>query len=64
MKASSNNENVVPTADDLVNCRPSKLTCLFYEGSHYSDACFKAQKMIIEEKRDISHKKKILLCLS
>jgi len=31
---------------------------VFCEWSHYSDACFKAQKMSIEEKRDIANKKK------
>jgi len=58
MEASSHNKNVVSTTADLVNCRPSKLACVFCERSHYSDACFKAQKMSIEEKRDIAHKKK------
>jgi len=58
MEASSHKKNVVPTTADLVNCRPNKLACVFCEGSHYSDACFKAQKMSIEEKRDIGHKKK------
>ena len=58
LEASSHNKNVVPTTADLVNCRPSKLACVFCEGSHHSDACFKAQKMSIEEKRDIANKKK------
>ena len=63
MEASSHN-NVVPTTADLVNCRPSKMACLFCEGSHHSDVCFKAQKMSIEEKWDIANKKKMLLCMS
>jgi hypothetical protein len=45
MEASSHNKNVVPTTADLVNYRPSKLACVFCEGSHYSDVCFEAQKM-------------------
>jgi len=34
---------------------------VFCEGSHYSDACFKAQKKSIEEKQDITNKKNVAL---
>ena len=58
MEASSHNKNDVPTTAALVNCRSSKLACVLCEGSHYSDPCFKAQKMSIEEKHDIANNKK------
>jgi hypothetical protein len=61
MESSSSNKNVVPTTADLVNCKPSKMACVFCAGSHPSDACFKAQKMSIEEKRDIANRKKVAL---
>jgi hypothetical protein len=56
MESSSSNKNV-PTTAGLVNCKPSKMACLFCSGSHSSDACFKAQKMSIEEKQDIANGK-------
>jgi len=58
MEASNHNKNFVPTTADLVNCKPSKVACVFCEGSHYSDACFKAQEKSIKKKRDIANKKK------
>jgi hypothetical protein len=58
MESSSSNKNVVPTTADLVNCKPSKMACVFCAGSRYSDACFKAQKMSFEKKRDIANRKK------
>jgi len=57
MEYSSSNKNV-PTTAGLVNCKPSKTACVFCSGSHSSDACFKAQKMSIEEKRDIANRKR------
>jgi len=61
MEASSHNKNVVPIIANLVNCKPSKLACVFCEGSHYSGDCFKAEKMSMEEKWDIANKKNIAL---
>ncbi|GFG30965.1 hypothetical protein Cfor_01132 [Coptotermes formosanus] len=61
MESSSSNKNVVPTTADLGNCKPSKMAkmaCVFCKGSHSSDACFKADKMSTEEKRDITNRKK------
>jgi hypothetical protein len=49
MESSSSNKNVVLNTADLVNCKPGKMACVFCAGSHPSDACFKAQKMSIEE---------------
>jgi len=57
MESSSYTKNVVPTTAGLVNCKPSKMACVFCSGSHPSDPCFKAQKMSIEEKRDIANRK-------
>jgi hypothetical protein len=57
MEVSSSNNNVVPTTAGLVNCRPSKMACVFCSGAHSSDACFKTQKMSIEEKRDIANRR-------
>jgi hypothetical protein len=57
MESSSSNKNVVSTTADLVNCKPSKIACVFCSGSYASDACFKAQKMSIDEKRDIANRK-------
>ena len=56
MESSSSNKNV-PTTAGLVNCTHSKMACVFCSGSHSSDASFKAQKMSIEEKRDIDNSK-------
>jgi hypothetical protein len=58
MESSSSNKNVVPTTAVLVNCKQRKMACVFSAGSHPSDACFKAQKMSIGEKRDIANRKK------
>ena len=58
MEPTNLNKSVVPTTADLVNCKHSKLACVFCEGSHSSDTCFKAQKMSIEEKRDLANRKK------
>ena len=57
IQSSSFNKNVVPTTAGLVNCKPSKMACVFCSGSHPSDPCFKAQKMSIEEKWDIANRK-------
>jgi hypothetical protein len=57
MESSSSNKNVVPTTADLVNRKPSKIARVFCSESHASDACFKAQKMSIDEKRDIANRK-------
>ena len=57
MESSSSNKNVVPTTAGLVNCKPRKMACVFCSGAHSSDACFKAQKMSMEEKRDIANRK-------
>jgi hypothetical protein len=57
MKSSSSNKNVVPTMAGLVNCKPRKMACVFCLGSQPSDACFRAKKMSIEEKRDIANRK-------
>ena len=63
MKSSSSNKNV-PTTAGLVNCKPRKMACVFCSGSHSSDACFKAQKMSIEEERNIANRKGCcLVCL-
>jgi hypothetical protein len=60
MESSSSNKNV-PTTAGLVNCKPSKMVCVFCLGSHSSYACFKAQKMNNEEKRDIANRKGFVL---
>jgi len=57
MESSSSNKNVVPITAGLVNCKPSKMACVFCSGPHPSDACFKAQKMSIEEKRNLANRK-------
>ena len=57
MESSSSNKNVVPTTAGLVICKPRKMACVFHLGAHSSDACFKAQKMSLEEKRDIANRK-------
>lgn len=57
MESSSSNKNVVPSTAGPVNCKPCKVACVFCPGSHPSDACFKAQKMSIEEKQDIANRK-------
>jgi hypothetical protein len=30
---------ILPTTAGLVNCRPSKMMCVFCSGTHSSDAC-------------------------
>ena len=63
MEFSSSNKSV-PTTAGLVNCKPSKMACVFCSGLHSSDACFKAQKMSIEEERNIANRKGCcLVCL-
>jgi hypothetical protein len=57
MESSSSNKNVVPTTSGIVNCKPGKMVRVFCSGSHSNDACFKAQKMGTEEKRDIANRK-------
>ncbi|KAJ8951485.1 hypothetical protein NQ318_000180, partial [Aromia moschata] len=46
----------LPTAAGLINCDGSK--CLFCDGSHSSDTCFKAQKFPLDQKKDILTKKR------
>ena len=43
MESNSSNKNV-PTAAGLVNCKPSKMACVFCSGSHSSDVALKHRK--------------------
>jgi hypothetical protein len=54
---SNSSSKKVPTTAGIVNCKPSKMACVFCSGAHSSDACFKAQRMSLEEKRDIANRK-------
>lgn len=56
-ESSNNKNNSIPTAAGLVNFKPNKRSCVFCEGNHSSDACFKAQKMEFEEKRIILNRR-------
>lgn len=51
-----------PTAMDLVNCDVSK--CVFCDGTHSSDFCFKARKLSFEERKDVlSNKRACFRCI-
>ncbi|KAG5858367.1 hypothetical protein JTB14_019089 [Gonioctena quinquepunctata] len=50
------NEILIPTATGLMNCNIVK--CIFCEGAHGSENCFKAHKYSSEQKRKISTDKK------
>ncbi|XP_050306312.1 uncharacterized protein LOC126743324 [Anthonomus grandis grandis] len=54
--------DIVSTAAGLVNCDAA--SCIFCGGSHESASCFKANKMSLEEKKNIlSSKKACFRCL-
>lgn len=46
----------LPTATGLINCESA--SCIFCEGSHNGDGCFKAQNFSLERKRDILFNRK------
>ncbi|KAJ8918883.1 hypothetical protein NQ315_011175, partial [Exocentrus adspersus] len=51
------------TATDLINCESSK--CVFCEGLHKSDTCFKARKLSLEEKKKVlTEKNACFRCLN
>ncbi|KAG5865111.1 hypothetical protein JTB14_029502 [Gonioctena quinquepunctata] len=53
------NEISIPTATGLMNCNIVK--CIFCEGAHGSENCFKAHKYSLYQKRKISTDKKAVL---
>lgn len=50
-------ETKLPTATGLMNCDVTK--CIFCDGGHASDSCFKAQKFSIDQKKTVCKEKKV-----
>lgn len=56
-KNSKSSETRLPTAAGLMNCDVTK--CIFCDGAHASESCFKAQKFSIDQKKTVCKEKKV-----